>query len=684
MFQKLEKQLVLLLFLACLAHAQGIRWDLGAPGSAGVVTITGGSGYPPIRAVPNATLSFCSSPAIGKPCTNTVQTYTNATLVTACPANAQVVLQGSSTCQATGASDGSMGVWIQTAGTYTYTLTVNGVSSIPYTVSVGSTSGGGGGSAALPISGDYSGPVTSVANQSTVGATVVNSLPVIQHSHDAGAGQTFAYLNSDISGNAATATAFDHTPTQSSSFCNGIAANGDCQSNNTNILSMPETSCSGAAASNGALCFDITNHVPYYSQNGGGYVALGATYANLANTDLLASNSENILEQSATTNPQEFRSFKNRTSNTNYAFLSTRYDASSTNFVISASWDGTNELTKGIALASGTGAAPTQRWEMSPSTYNWRPVSAASNTEGVGGSANLVDGLFLGDEFSTGVTAGLHAAMVNDAAAGGTTVNLLAKAVTLTNDSTAIKAGTGDTTAVLGVVVAGAGTTLKASLTQAGYVSCTFDGSTVAGDYVQASTSTAGDCHDAGSAMPQTGQIIGRVVHTRAGVGLAAMLVQLLDRAPTLLQQTTGANVTTTSTSSPPTPVLYTYTLPATQAAKTYSWTCKLYYQSSVGTAGLNLGVNSSVNPTSMLHHARIYSTLTGTATDAAVTTTTSGVTLTLAGANADAGATTYEADLDGTVEEPVAGGTLAFNYSATSAATITILRGSYCQVWVN
>jgi hypothetical protein len=80
-----------------------------------------------------------------------------------------------------------------------------------------------------------------------------------------------------------------------------------------------------------------------------------------------------------------------------------------------------------------------------------------------------------------------------------------------------------------------------------------------------------------------------------------------------------------------------------------------------------------------MLHHARIFSTKTGTATDDTITSTTSGNILTLAGANAAAGATSYQADFYVTIEEPATGGTLTINDAATAAATITILRGSSC-----
>src|SRR5204863_1844511 len=51
-----------------------------------------------------------------------------------------------------------------------------------------------------------------------------------------------------------------------------------------------------------------------------------------------------------------------------------------------------------------------------------------------------------------------------------------------------------------------------------GKASCVFDGATTAGDYVVASTTVGGDCHDSGATQP-TVQIIGRVLSTNGGAG---------------------------------------------------------------------------------------------------------------------------------------------------------------------
>lgn len=142
---------LLVIFLAQFAHSQtGIRWDLGAPGSAGAVTTASSGGLPALLAQPGVQLNWCDYPANAVPCTNFATTYTSLTLGTPCSNTTQVVLQGSSSCQTTGDNFGNLGVYTALNTTcvvacYSYTLTVNGVSYGPYTVTLGGVGGGGGG-----------------------------------------------------------------------------------------------------------------------------------------------------------------------------------------------------------------------------------------------------------------------------------------------------------------------------------------------------------------------------------------------------------------------------------------------------------------------------------------------------------------------------------------------------------
>jgi hypothetical protein len=110
----------------------------------------------------------------------------------------------------------------------------------------------------------------------------------------------------------------------------------------------------------------------------------------------------------------------------------------------------------------------------------------------------------------------------------GTTVNKLAK---LTGaPSTAIITATTDTAGIIGIVVAGAGTTGSADIAFAGKASCAFDSATTAGHYVVNDTSTAGDCMDGGATYPTSGQVIGVVTSTNGGAG--TYVVDLTLRQP--------------------------------------------------------------------------------------------------------------------------------------------------------
>lgn len=122
---------------------------------------------------------------------------------------------------------------------------------------------------------------------------------------------------------------------------------------------------------------------------------------------------------------------------------------------------------------------------------------------------------------------------VANASSTGTTLNKLAK---LTGaPSTALITATTDTGGIVGVVIGGAGTTGSALIAVSGQASCVFDGATTAGDYVQESTGTAGDCSDIGSTYPGSGQAIGRVLSTHVGAGTYAMVV-----FPTEIQAAAG------------------------------------------------------------------------------------------------------------------------------------------------
>jgi hypothetical protein len=93
----------------------------------------------------------------------------------------------------------------------------------------------------------------------------------------------------------------------------------------------------------------------------------------------------------------------------------------------------------------------------------------------------------------------------------GTTLNKLVKYNTTGSATSVIISATTDTGQAIGICGAGCGTSGVAAIITLGQASCVFDNTTVANDYVQISSGTAGDCHDAGSTRPTSGQIIGTV-----------------------------------------------------------------------------------------------------------------------------------------------------------------------------
>jgi hypothetical protein len=161
---------ILLIACASFAHGQGMRWDLGAPGSAGAAISAGNGGLSTLFAQPGVALAWCNYPANAIPCTNFAPTYNSLTLAVACPSNTPIVLQGSSTCQATGDNYGNLGVFTAPNSAcgvtcYAYTLTSNGVTAGPYLW----TQGGG---ITVPILFPSTATPTSYANEC---AAVANS-----------------------------------------------------------------------------------------------------------------------------------------------------------------------------------------------------------------------------------------------------------------------------------------------------------------------------------------------------------------------------------------------------------------------------------------------------------------------------------------------------------------------------
>lgn len=100
----------------------------------------------------------------------------------------------------------------------------------------------------------------------------------------------------------------------------------------------------------------------------------------------------------------------------------------------------------------------------------------------------------------------------------GTALYSLAK---LTVNGTAITTATTDVAGAIGIVMGGSGTGGSASIQSSGVWPCNFDPTTVVvGDFVQISSTGAGNCHDAGSSCPSSKQTLGQVVSSTSLPGV--------------------------------------------------------------------------------------------------------------------------------------------------------------------
>ncbi len=361
------------------------------------------------------------------------------------------------------------------------------------------------GSGAWSVQAGYGALSPAAAGKSLIGFGTNGKLQV---SENAGSVVEVAKLdvNGDVTENANTATQLAQNPTQcSGTFATGIQANGNANCGTASVMQLAETSAPTGIPNYGLFWFDSSCHCPKVISNNGQAVQLGLT--NVFNTDA------NTLEEYNGATPQTFNVYGSRTDAADYERLRLNYDSTDSYFFLGADAAGT-----GTQRGLGFWLQGSLRWVIDPS-FNLKPWS--DNIKDVGTPTLRLKHLYAGTYVDT--TTGALATDVPNAATTGTTVNKLAK---LTGaPSTAVIAAISDTSGVVGIVVDGAGITGAAQIAQQGQAVCAFDGATTAGDYVQISSTTAGDCHDTGATYPNSGQVLGVVLSTNAAAGNYGVLV---------------------------------------------------------------------------------------------------------------------------------------------------------------
>lgn len=341
------------------------------------------------------------------------------------------------------------------------------------------------------------------ATNGEIGFDTTANLPVIAIG---GVTQQIALTTSNTSGQASTALALAGTPAQcNGSFATGIQANGNANCSVADVVELAETAAPSGIPNYGIFWFDSATHTPRVIDNNGQAVQLGLV--NVFNSDA------NTLEEYNGTTPQTLNLYGTRSDASDYERLRLGYDTTDGYFFASADAAGS-----GTQRGMGFSLQGSLRWVIDPA-FNFKPWS--DNIKDVGTPTLRLKHLYLGTYAD--LTGG---ALVTEIPNEGTTGTLISRLAKLTGaPATAILASTSDTTGMIGVVVDGSGTTGSAQISRAGQALCVFDGGTVAGDYVQISTTVAGDCHDSGASMPSSGQTIGRALSTNASAGTFEVLV---------------------------------------------------------------------------------------------------------------------------------------------------------------
>jgi hypothetical protein len=339
-----------------------------------------------------------------------------------------------------------------------------------------------------------------------IGLDTSAGLPVV---NVAGTTHQVAFTSSNISGQAGTALALAATPTQcSGSFATGIAANGNANCTTPNVIQLSETAQPAGIPNWGVFWFDSAAHAPKVIDNNGQAIQLGLT--NLFNSDPGGDPADNLEQRNGTT-PQNLRVYSSYAGPTTWTRMSLGFDSAS-GYQVLRSEDATSANALGLGMYIGSSL----KWVFA-ANGTLKPNS--DNIFDIGSdTGQAMRSIFAKTAFNMYST-GRQDFEFTD---GGTAANTLA--VYTSTGSGVQTASTSSTDGVVGIISGYSSTTpAKAIVTWAGFVACNFDaGNPVAGNYVVASTTQAGKCHDTGStARPAGVQVIGRIEAGGVRVSLA-------------------------------------------------------------------------------------------------------------------------------------------------------------------
>jgi hypothetical protein len=300
-------------------------------------------------------------------------------------------------------------------------------------------------------------------------------------------------------------------------FSGNLTVNGQLLVAGPWTVSSPIPGTAIGAASAGTSSLGISNDGNFYiSANAGTPQKVATTATSSFFSNLTQEDANDIGEFNGTT-AQNLHVYSNFASSSSWARVSMGYDPTDNLSVLRS-----ENSTPGSAIGLGFWIGSSVRWAID-STSNFKPF--LNNSENVGTTTLAPQTVYAATSFDTLTQGRQNFEICNDAATG-TSLNFLA-IYNGASPACAVKAGTSNTDGVIGVVSNGSGTTGNAVITYKGYVVCSFDGSTTAGDFVVTSTSNPGDCHDGGATRPSGVQVLGRVESTNSGVGTYGVRISL-------------------------------------------------------------------------------------------------------------------------------------------------------------
>ena len=382
----------------------------------------------------------------------------------------------------------------------------------------------GSGAQCLHVSstGAVSGTGSDCGSGSGSGSGTVNSGATSQVAMYAGNG-TAVSGDSELTDSGATLsyTGSGGIATTSGTFSGNLTVNGQLLVAGPWTVSSPIPGTPMGAAGAGTSALGISNDGNFYISANAGTPQKVATSATSSYFSNLAQEDANDVGEYNGTTAQNLHVYGTYTNSSNFERTGLGWDATDSLFVLRNENAGTGQQ-RGIGFWIGSNV----RWGID-TLSTLKPYTNDSFDIGVFTSTSqfVPRTVYAGTSFDT-LTQGRHNFELCNDTTTGTALNFLAT-YNGANPACAVKAGTSSTDGVIGVVSNGSGTSGNAVITYRGYVSCSFDGSTTTGDFVVASTTNAGDCHDAGATRPTGVQVLGRVESTNSGAGTYGMRVSL-------------------------------------------------------------------------------------------------------------------------------------------------------------